>query len=256
MVLAHTLQPRPAQVPSAPPILISPQHRKSYNMSLHFTSLTIPLQVLYLSTPLVIPAGLSYAVLRLSRESSSSKKRLAQLTSSSDAESSLGATLRKMEMAVADVVDSGDPGVEKMSGWESDLEGAASDEEMKGSKPSRADDPEADAERGAGSLPSPLLTPRSNTPLTDPLASKYETTPKLTLRTKPDPEDPLQPMLTPGQLAMIESLNSIPQLRKERAYFPYAKNAHSMIIARDSERYPGNLAGLTVIRHWADRFVL
>jgi hypothetical protein len=165
-----------------------------------------------------------------------------------------------MEMAVAGVVDSGDPGVKRSSGWESDLEdgtaGIARDEEMRRRKLGRADTPETDAERGAGSLPSPLPTPGSNAPLMDPLASTFESTPKLTLRTKPDPEDPLQPMLTPGQLAMIESLNSIPQLRKARAYFPYVRNAHSMIVARDPDLFPVHLDGLTVIRHWADRFVI
>ncbi|KAG8701587.1 hypothetical protein FRC08_004003 [Ceratobasidium sp. 394] len=236
-----------------------------------FLQFPFPLNILfYFMVPLLIPLGLTYATIRFRRQSRESRKRLAELTASPDAESSLSAMMRRMEMAVASAVDPDDPGVIAKPadvGWESasDMEEGTlggGQEEVRKRKASRADTPEAerqvDLERGAGSLPSPLPTPNTHTHSTDPLATKSEprTYPQLELRTPPDPSDPSQPMLTPGQLKMIESLNSIPQLKKVRAYFPFVRNAHSVIVARDPGMFPIHSDGLSVLKHWADRFVL
>ncbi|KAG9080613.1 hypothetical protein FRC06_006356 [Ceratobasidium sp. 370] len=239
-----------------------------------FLQFPFPLNILfYLAVPLLIPLGLTYAAIRFRRESRESRKRLADLTSSPEAESTLSAILRRVEMAVANTVDPNDPGVTHRpedAGWgsASDMEEgtlAGAQEEIRKRKASRADTPEAerqtDLERGAGSLPSPLATPNLHAHSTDPLASTATKSepyayPQLELRTSPDPSDPSQPMLTPGQLGMIESLNSIPQLKKVRAYFPFVRNAHSVIVARDPGMFPIHEDGLSVLKHWADRFVL
>ncbi|KAF8595042.1 DUF676-domain-containing protein [Ceratobasidium sp. AG-I] len=228
-----------------------------------FLQFPFPLNlVLYLLIPLLIPLGLTYAAIKFRRESKLSQKRLLELEKSSDAESSLGSMLRRMEQAVADAIDPADPGVSseapspkrrrsEESVLEEGVKQAGEDgEEMRRRKASRPDTPEV----GATSLPSPQLTPNPHS--TDPLettASITSTSPAIPKSAK---DDPLQPVLTPSHLKMIASLNSIPQLRKVRAYFPYVRNAHSVIIVRDPGTFEVHKDGLGVLRHWADRFVL
>ncbi|KAH7327625.1 putative serine esterase-domain-containing protein [Rhizoctonia solani] len=204
--------------------------------------------IFYLCIPLLIPAGLTYATIRFQRESRSSRRRLQALADSPDAESSLSAVLRKMELAVADMVDPSDPGLANED-YDSDTETGkhtvfvqgASEEELRKRKSTRLSTPETGV--GAQSLPTP------------PAESEHKLESKFT-PPKPNPNDALQPILSPAQRAMIESLNSIPQLRKVRAYFPYVRNAHSVIIVRDPKTFPVHLDGMGVVQHWADRFVL
>lgn len=205
--------------------------------------------------------GLTYAAIRFRRESRSSQKRLEELEKSSEAQSSLGAMLRRMEMAVADAMDPADPGVStsRRRSQDSILEegGAGLQEEdnveMKKRKATRPDTPEMNV--GSTSLPTPLLTPIPTSTSIDPL---HTTTSTSTLPIIPESakKDPLQPVLTPSQLQMIASLNSIPQLKKVRAYFPYVMNSHSVIIVRDPKQFAAHSDGLGVLSHWADRWVL
>ncbi|KAJ1307052.1 hypothetical protein OPQ81_008031 [Rhizoctonia solani] len=212
-----------------------------------FLQFPFPLNlILYLCIPILIPAGLTYAAIRFQRESRSSRRRLQALADSPDAKSSLAAILQKMELAVADMVDPADPGVAG-DNWDNDLEErtivvqGSSDEDMRKRKPTRPNTPET----GAQSLPTPPAEPDHKLELGSTLTPP-----------KPNPDDPLQPILTPAQRAMIQSLNSIPQLCKVRAYFPYVRNAHSVIIVRDPEMFPIHEDGMGVVQHWADRFVL
>ncbi|CAE6359518.1 unnamed protein product [Rhizoctonia solani] len=212
-----------------------------------FLQFPFPLNlVFYLLIPFLIPAGLTYATIRFNRESRSSRRRLQALADSPDAESSLAAVMRKMEMAVADMVDSADPGAAD-EGWDSDMEAdtvvvEGPSEETRKRKATQSNTPDVAAQS--------LLTPPA-----EEEDRKLEAKPAFA-PSKPKPNDPLQPILSPAQLAMIESLNSIPQLRKVRAYFPYVRNAHSMIIVRDPKIFPIHEDGMGVVRHWADRFVL
>ncbi|KAJ7115950.1 putative serine esterase-domain-containing protein [Mycena epipterygia] len=64
-----------------------------------------------------------------------------------------------------------------------------------------------------------------------------------------------QPVLTPMQRRIAASLNRLP-LKKERAYFPSARNSHAVIICRDVTRFEAHRAGEGVLRHWADSFIL
>ncbi|CAE6470178.1 unnamed protein product [Rhizoctonia solani] len=209
-----------------------------------FLQFPFPLNlILYLCLPFLIPAGLGYAVVRFKSESRSSQRRLQALLESPDSHSALSAMMRKMEMAVADMVDPSDPGVAE--GWEADMDGQTmvfeggsnEDGQRRKATPSLP-------ETGARSLPTPP------TELDRKLESKTSTLPK------PNPDDPLQPMLTPSQRAMAKSLSSIPQLRKVRAYFPYVRNAHSVIIVRDPKLFPIHLDGMGVVQHWVDQFML
>ncbi|CAE6421166.1 unnamed protein product [Rhizoctonia solani] len=222
----------------------SPERYRSRRQFLPpFLQFPFPLNLLfYLCIPILIPAGLTYATIRFQRESRDSRRRLETLLASDEAESSLSAMLRKMELAVADIVDSADPGVAN-EGWEARTLVAerSSDEHLRKRKGTLPDTPEAGTQS--------LLTPPADADRK--LESKSSFTPP-----KRDTKDPSQPIFTPAQLAMVESLNSIPQLRKVRAYFPYVRNAHSVIIVRDPKTFPVHTDGLGVVQHWADGFVL
>ena len=67
---------------------------------------------------------------------------------------------------------------------------------------------------------------------------------------------PPKPYLTPMQLHMANSLNSIPHLTKKFAYIDGVINSHAVIVARDRKNHPFQEIGMGVIRHWADHFVL
>jgi hypothetical protein len=66
---------------------------------------------------------------------------------------------------------------------------------------------------------------------------------------KPQPLNALQHQ-------MAAWLNTLPQLRKEKAFIPGVKTSHAIIVCRDVTRFPAHRMGEGVIRHWADHFVL
>lgn len=67
---------------------------------------------------------------------------------------------------------------------------------------------------------------------------------------------PAEPYLSPVQLQMADSLNSIPHLTKKFAFIDGVMNSHAVIVARDRKNHPFQEIGMGVIRHWADHFVL
>lgn len=67
---------------------------------------------------------------------------------------------------------------------------------------------------------------------------------------------PAQPVLSPTQRKMIAALNTLPNLKKERAYIGGVRNSHAVIVCRDVSRFEGHRRGEGVIRHWADQFIL
>jgi hypothetical protein len=64
-----------------------------------------------------------------------------------------------------------------------------------------------------------------------------------------------KPTLTPSQIRMINSLNSLDFLHKEVAFISDTRFAHAVLIHRDPKRFPIREEGMGAIRHWADRFV-
>jgi hypothetical protein len=64
-----------------------------------------------------------------------------------------------------------------------------------------------------------------------------------------------QPILTPMQRSMARSLNRLP-LKKERTYFPTARNSHGLIICRNVKKFESHRLGEGVVRHWANSFIL
>lgn len=68
------------------------------------------------------------------------------------------------------------------------------------------------------------------------------------------PHHPTDPVLSDAQAIMLRNLNSLP-LRKHLAFFPNARNAHGMIVARDLS-YPAHHEGKKVVDSWARDFKL
>ncbi|KAI9440711.1 DUF676-domain-containing protein [Lactarius indigo] len=64
------------------------------------------------------------------------------------------------------------------------------------------------------------------------------------------------PRVTPAQKRMVAALNTLPQLKKERAFITDVINSHGTIIARDVKNYEFHKIGEGVLRHWADAFIL
>ncbi|KAF8216474.1 putative serine esterase-domain-containing protein [Mycena galopus ATCC 62051] len=77
--------------------------------------------------------------------------------------------------------------------------------------------------------------------------------PELALRKGKVPQE--APILTPTQIHIAAWLNRLP-LKKQRAYFPDALNSHALIICRDVKRFEFHKQGESVVRHWADSFIL
>lgn len=65
----------------------------------------------------------------------------------------------------------------------------------------------------------------------------------------------LHPVVTPLQKQMAKSLNQLP-FKKECAFFPWVRNSHAMIVGRDANIFPQHEKGESVVKHWADHFIL
>lgn len=64
------------------------------------------------------------------------------------------------------------------------------------------------------------------------------------------------PQLSPSQLQMAASLNSIPHLKKKLAYIDDVVNSHPVIIVRDAKKFKHHVRGMGVLRDWAESFEL
>ena len=63
-------------------------------------------------------------------------------------------------------------------------------------------------------------------------------------------------VLSDVQKKIVAWLNTLPGLKKERAFIHPVRNSHAVIISRDVKRFPGHKQGEGVIRHWADHFII
>jgi hypothetical protein len=179
---------------------------------------------MYAALPILLPTFMSLAILRLSRDSRRSSKRIKLLETSDSSESAaqrLMHVLREMEKqmedAVAEMVDA-DPG------------------RTGDSTPTLA---------SPGSAPSPAAADSTSGD-----AKKRE---QQVAKKKGELK---QPVLTPLQLQLIENLNRLPGLKKERAWIDPVRHSHAIIVCRDVKRFEGHREGEGVLRHWADHFVM
>ncbi|KAF7370619.1 putative lipase [Mycena sanguinolenta] len=93
-------------------------------------------------------------------------------------------------------------------------------------------------------------------PPADPETAFLEQSPSLEGRSRSSgkPQQAL-PILTETQRRIAAWLNRLP-LKKERAYFPNVMNSHALIICRDVKNFQSHRQGESVVRSWADSFVL
>jgi len=62
------------------------------------------------------------------------------------------------------------------------------------------------------------------------------------------------PVLLDIQREMIERLNRLSGLKKERAFYDNTRNSHASIVCREDRGFNSDDVDNT-LRHWADRFV-
>jgi hypothetical protein len=77
-----------------------------------------------------------------------------------------------------------------------------------------------------------------------------------TANAKPPLTSKEKSLLTEEQKQMVRSLNTIPNMKKYRAFFKEVRNSHAIIISRDPRRFAIHEKGVEVLRHWAERFEL
>lgn len=63
-------------------------------------------------------------------------------------------------------------------------------------------------------------------------------------------------LLTEEQRKMVRSLNTIPNMKKYRAFFVEVRNSHAIIISRDARKFEIHEKGLEILNHWAEGFEL
>ena len=63
------------------------------------------------------------------------------------------------------------------------------------------------------------------------------------------------PIISANHKKIVNWLNSLP-IKKEIAYFPAVRNSHAIIVCRDVQRFEVHRLGESLLRHWANCFIL
>lgn len=223
-------------------------------------------QVVGVSLPLLIPAFILLAIIRLTIDSRASHSRIKLLMSEREKDDSKSEYLRTLirgleknvDDAIADLVDSPGEGDELNPGEE---EGTQIQVQIQGVigggervqlpstgpiRPFKARSLTSSSSSSASSRASPS-TPPTKPSSSSPLSGKEKENANANAK---------GPKLTPSQVRMARSLNSIPHLRKKLAYIEDVMNTHGVIIARDMKRFKWQERGLGVVRDWAESFVI
>ncbi|KAE9399538.1 DUF676-domain-containing protein [Gymnopus androsaceus JB14] len=186
--------------------------------------------VVYTFLPLLIPVFITLVLFRFTKASKSSRARIKLLEKKSE-DSGSGSLMkalshleRQIEDAVADAID--DPG----------------------SVSSTSTSPRSSSPLSSGTS-TPAPTSNSTPPLTSPPSLlDPESSPS------PNPKKSGQPILTPLQKTICGRLNSIPHLKKERAFIDGVRNSHATIVSRDVRNFEFHRVGEGVLRFWMDKF--
>lgn len=217
--------------------------------------------------PVLIPTFMMLVFVRLSLSARSSRKRIKLLESDEESRSktlvSMFARLeRGIEDAVVDIVDEVPSGSRCGScpstpGSSTPFEGGVSPPPT--AIPSAFKRAQVEVQRrnsseqdGALSDSSSTKSRKSNKTKTSIRSSSSSSS----TNSNSDSNSKSQPIFTPEQLEMVASLNALPNLRKRYAYFEHVRNSHAMIVCRDVKRFEIHKKGESVLRHWADGFVL
>jgi hypothetical protein len=103
--------------------------------------------------------------------------------------------------------------------------------------------------------PSPSPGPSSETSSIAETDSKVDGTRKCRWSSRKKAQPKMDtPVLLDLQREMIERLNKLTDLKKERAFYDDTRNSHGSIVCRTDRGYNPAEVGST-LKHWADRFV-
>ncbi|KAF9500073.1 DUF676-domain-containing protein [Pleurotus eryngii] len=209
--------------------------------------------LLYSFLPLLIPVGISLAIIRLSLDSRSSRARIRLLEESAKSEKTERQKLihiiaqleQEVEGAVVDIID--DTAAMSLDAPLPDNCG-----ESGRNTPSEQASEEDEILRAA--ITSHLAT-TGDTTTQVPFPPPARKSKSRRCCSKHSDKPSGQPDLTPLQRTMVSNLNKLP-IVKVLAYFEGTRNAHGVIICRDVDRFEVMRAGAHVVRHWADSLVL
>ncbi|KAA1476638.1 hypothetical protein DENSPDRAFT_843656 [Dentipellis sp. KUC8613] len=201
-----------------------------------------PLNVLiYLALPILLPTLLTMVLVRFTLASRSSRSRIRLLEKDESASERLVHVLasieRQMEDAVVDFMDDSSFGVDGRADEERGTQSASPTATV------NAGDAPQNGHADAGDK-----HPRSQRPPGEGTGTGSSG--------DEDRDAKDAPRISAGQRRMIAALNTLPQLKKERAFIDNIRNAHGSIIARDVQTFEFHKIGWGVLRHWADHFVL
>lgn len=182
--------------------------------------LTCAAQIVFVSLPLLIPTLATLALIRLSMDTRSSRARIRLLESDETYSERLAVVVgqleRQIEDAAVDLMESGGP--------------------------------------TATASPIPLVSPPESP---SPASSSSEITKqKGKKKSKVDAQAAPKAELSDLQIQMAASLNALPNLKKQRAYFHPLMNSHAVIVSRDIKRFSFHKEGHGVLTHLADHFVM
>jgi hypothetical protein len=252
-------------LPENPPVQVVPRfgtpswfrHRKETKKESRpslppFLQFRFPFNILfYTLLPILIPIGLTLAYTRLRLDARSSRSRLRELEKELSKDTPNGRKLIKIlsEMEAQMEIVIGDAVGNIVDNANSSL-----------SKPAAA----LEGLTVSSSLNSPSQ-PSSSSSSTSNVSSQQTTnkeekeiaklTPRESKRSR-ERGSASKPALTPLQKKLAMMLNTMPELKKERAMFKNVVNSHGMIISRDVKRFEAHKQGWAVVRHWADQLVV
>lgn len=223
-----------------------------------FLQFRFPFNILfYTLLPVLIPIGVTLALTRLSLDSRSSRRRLRQLEKELGKDSPSGRKLitilseleKEVEVAVGDAVD------HLMDNPSSSL-----------SRPVAAVQSLTSSSSSSSLQSSPssqFLSPSSSTSNSTSVSASSSSSnleekeiEKATRGARADKGSMTKPALTPLQRRLARMMNTMPELKKERAMFRKVANSHGIIISRDVKRFAMHKEGEPVVRHWAEQLLV
>jgi hypothetical protein len=245
-------------------------------------------QIIYLSLPILVPAVIGMVYVRVSRAGRESRKRVEEIEKSDSYDSKLIHAIseleKQMEDKVTDFIDiqaaQEKPSKENEENkwWmpcsrkregehacfcsckKKELLAAEFVASESGSVSSGSPSDEKKTKGGFVSLfkrnsRAPTPDPSSETSSITETDSKTEETRKCKWSSaKKSPPKMDTPVLLDVQREMIERLNNLTNLKKERAFYDDTRNSHASIVCRGDREFDLEYVD-SALRHWADMFV-
>jgi hypothetical protein len=193
--------------------------------------------IVILLLPLLIPLGISAALIRVSRDSKSSRKRIRQLETDESFQHRLVNVLKRldkgMENTIADLIEDGG----EQTGDGNDVPVVLP------------------SQQATGNVNLVSISPPSS-PTSPSLSHNGERKKeKKSSEKRKGTKQQNEPALSDIQLKLIDQLNALP-FNKYIGYFPGVFSSHAVIVSRDIKQYKLHAQGRGVLRHWADHFIL